>query len=192
MDQPGRVVWHRRHPKNFVQRNRAALARLIRDLEAHRKSESEKTNHPLYRAAPEGRLETRILEDPTRLDAHLDPQYLCSQAPALAAGDRGGIDSLGVTRRGRLVVIELKASADIQLPIQAVDYWLRVRRHQREGNFQRNGSFTGVELDPRPPMVWLVALGLQFHSATDKLLKYLSPEIQIMRIGVNEKWRQEI
>jgi len=91
-----------------------------------------------------------------------------------------------------LVVIELKASEDIQLPIRAVDYWLRVRRHQREGNFRRHGYFAGIELDPKPPMVWLVAPGLRFHAATDKLLKYLSPEIQITRIGLNENWRRRI
>ena len=88
-----------------------------------------------------------IREDPTKLDAQLDPRYLYSQLPAFAAGDRGVLDLLGVTRRGRLVVIELKASEDIQLPIQAVDYWLRVRRHQREGDFQRYGYFPGIELD---------------------------------------------
>ena len=87
-------------------------------------------------------------------------------------------------------MIELKASEDIQLPIQAVDYWLRVRRHQREGNFQSNGYFVDVELDPRPPLIWLVAPEFRFHSSTDTLLKYLAPEIQITRIGLNEKWRQ--
>jgi hypothetical protein len=160
------------------------------DLERHRRSETEETNHPLYRSAPERWLETLILEDSTKLDAQLDPRHLYSQIPALAAGDRGVIDLLGVTLRGRLVVIELKASEDIQLPIQAVDYWLRVRRHQREGNFQRNGYFAGVELDPRPPLVWLVAPGLRFHPSTDTLLKYLAPEIQITRIGLNENWRR--
>ena len=168
------------------------LTRLIRNLERHRNPEAEKINHPLYRAAPERWLETLILEDPARLDAHLVPEHLYSQVPALAAGDRGVIDLLGVTKRGRLVVIELKASEDIQLPIQAVDYWLRVRRHQREGNFQRHGYFAGIELDPKPPMVWLVAPGLRFHAVTDKLLKYLSPEIQITRIGLNENWRRGI
>ncbi|HTP44638.1 MAG TPA: hypothetical protein VMJ13_08735, partial [Candidatus Acidoferrum sp.] len=115
-----------------------------------------------------------------------------SQVPALAAGDRGVLDLLGVTRRGRLVVIELKASEDIQLPIQAVDYWLRVRRHQRDGDFQRFGYFSGIELDPKPPLVWLVAPGLRFHPATDALLRYLGPEIDITRIGVNENWRRGI
>jgi hypothetical protein len=166
------------------------LMRLIRNLERHRNPETEKTNHALYRAAPERWLETLIMEDPTRLDAHLDTKHLYSQVPALAAGDRGVIDLLGVTKRGRLVVIELKASEDIQLPIQAVDYWLRVRRHQHEGSFQRDWYFAGIELDGKPPLVWLVAPGLRFHSATEKLLKYLSPEIQITRIGLNENWRR--
>ena len=41
-------------------------------------------------------------------------------------------------------------------------------------------------------MVWLVAPGLRFHSATDTLLRYLVPEIQITRIGLNENWRRGI
>jgi len=94
-----------------------------------------------------------------------------------------------VTWRGRLVVIELKASEDIQLPIQAVDYWLRVRRHQREGCFERFGYFSDLKLDPQPPLVWLVAPGLRFHSATDPPLRYLTPEIHVTRIGLNENWR---
>jgi hypothetical protein len=167
-----------------------ALKRLLRDLDLHRRSDGEEMNHPLYRRAPERWLETLILEDPTKLDAQLNPEHLYSQVPALAAGDRGVIDLLGVTLRGRLVVFELKASEDIQLPIQAVDYWLRVRRHQREGNFQRNGYFVGVELDPKPPLIWLVAPGLRFHPSTDTLLKYLAPEIQITRVGLNENWRR--
>jgi hypothetical protein len=166
------------------------LTRLIRSLERCREPQTEKTNHALYRAVPERWLETLILEDPSGLDAHLDAKHLYSQVPALAAGDRGVIDLLGVTTRGRLVVIELKASEDIQLPVQAVDYWLRVRRHQQEGNFQRHGYFAGIELDDKPPMVWLVAPGLRFHSAIEKLLKYLSPGIQITRIGLNENWRR--
>jgi hypothetical protein len=176
--------------RRLSEETEAALERLLRQLELHRSSLAEETNHPLYRAAPERWLETLVLEDATRLDAQLVPSHLYSQVPALSAGDRGVLDLLGVTRRGRLVVIELKASEDIQMPIQAVDYWLRVRRHQREGDFQRNGYFSGVEIDPQPPLVWLVAPGLRFHPATDTLLKYLSPEIQVTRIGLAENWRR--
>ena len=102
------------------------------------------------------------------------------------------MDLLGVTRAGRLVIIELKASEDLQLPLQAVDYWLRVRAHHREGDFPRYGYFTGVELDPRPPLVWLVAPGLRFHAAVEIIQRHLSPEIQITRIGLNENWRRGI
>jgi hypothetical protein len=167
-----------------------ALEKLLQQLELHRNPLTEQTSHALYRKAPERWIETMIREDPTKLDARLDARYLYSQLPAFTAGSRGILDLLGVTRHGQLVVIELKASEDIQLSIQAVDYWLRVRRHQREGDFERYGYFPGIELDSQPPQVWLVAPGFQFHSATEILLKYLSPEIHVTRIGLNENWRR--
>jgi hypothetical protein len=166
------------------------LERLIAKLGMQRDSLGSETNSRNYRAAPERWLESLVLEDCTRLDASLDPRYLYSQVPALAAGDRGILDLLGVTRRGRLVVIELKASEDIQLPMQAVDYWLRVRRHQRDGDFERYGYFSGIILDPKPPLVYLVAPALRFHPTTDTLLRYLSAEICVSRIGLNENWRR--
>jgi hypothetical protein len=169
-----------------------ALEQLVRQLVLHRSPLASDTRHSLYRAAPERWLETLLLEEPDRLDAQLDAAHLYSQVPALAAGDRGVIDLLGITRRGRLVVIELKASEDIQLTIQALDYWLRVRRHQLSGDFHRYGYFAGVEIDPRPPLVWLVAPGLHFHPATATLVRYFSPEIQVTRIGLNENWRRGV
>jgi hypothetical protein len=176
----------------FTGANGAKLERLVHQLDLHRSSLAEDTNHPLYRAAAERWLETLVLGDSSRLDAQLDPRFLYSQTPAFAAGDRGVMDLLGVTRAGRLVVIELKASEDLHLPLQAVDYWLRVRAHHREGDFPRYGYFTGVELDPRPPLVWLVAPGLRFHAAVELIQRYLSPEIQVTRIGLNENWRRGI
>lgn len=168
------------------------LRKLLRDLNLHRNPMASGTHHRLFRNWPERWLESVVLEDPAKLDAILDPRHFYSQVPAFAAGDRAIPDLLGITRQGRLVVIELKASEDIHLPLQAVDYWLRVRRHQREGDFQRYGYFEGVEIDPRPPVVWLVAPTFHFHSATEILLKYMSPEIQISRIGLNEDWRRGI
>jgi hypothetical protein len=167
-----------------------ALDHLVRRIDLHRNCLATETNHPLYRAAPERWMETLAIQDPTRIDAQLDAAYLYSQPPAPGAGERGVIDLLGVTRRGRLVVIELKASEDMQLPIQAVEYWLRVRRHQRDGDFERYGYFAGKEIDSKPPLVWLVAPALRFHSSTETILKYLSPEIQVTRIGLGENWRR--
>ena len=164
---------------------------LIRQLDLHRSGLSEDPGHPLYRAAPERWLETLVMSDPAKLDARLDPRYLYSQVPAVAA-DRGLLDLLGVTHDGRLVVIELKASEDIHLPLQAVDYWLRVRRHQREGDFPVYGYFPGVALDQRPPLLWLVSPGLRFHPTTDAMVAQLAAEIPLTRISLNEKWRRGI
>ena len=178
--------------EKLTEETEPALDRLMRRLDLHRSPLASETNHRLYRDAPERWLETLVLEDSSKLDAQLDPNHLYSQVPAIAAGDRRVLDLLGITRRGRLVVIELKASEDIQMPIQAVDYWLRVRRHQREGDFERNGYFAGMEIDPQPPLVWLAAPALRFHSATETLLKYLLPEIRVTRIGLNENWRRGV
>jgi hypothetical protein len=169
---------------------RPQLGKLIRRLDLHRSSSAEDVNHPFYRASPERWLETLILRDPLKLEARLDPQYVYSQVPAISGADRGVIDLIGVTRDGRLVVIELKASEDIHLPLQAVDYWLRVRQHHREGDFSRYGYFAGITFDAKPPLLWLVSPGLRFHPTTDTLLKYLSTEIQITRIGLSESWRR--
>jgi hypothetical protein len=168
------------------------LEEIVRELAARRHAAAEELHHTLYRAAAERWLETKLFADPTCLDAQLDARHLYSQVPALSAGDRGVIDLLGVTRAGRLVVIELKASEDLQLPLQALDYWLRVRRHHAQGDFPRYGYFTGVELDPRPPLMWLAAPGLRFHPMTDVLLRYLAPEVQVTRVGLNEGWRHKV
>ena len=100
------------------------------------------------------------------------------------------IDLLGVTLEGRLVIMELKASEDIQIAIQAVDYWLRVRWHQRQDNFHRFGYFTRIELQSKAPLLLLVAPGLRFHPALDCILPFLSGELEVMRVGLNENWRQ--
>jgi len=169
--------------------NERAFERLLHQLDLQRSPLASDTNHALDRGAAERWLESIVLEAPAKLDAPLDIRHFYSQVPALAAGDRGMLDLLAITRQGRLVVIELKASEDLQLPVQAVDYWLRVRRHQREGDFQRDGYFAGVPIDPQPLLVWLGSPGLRFHCATDTLLKYLAPEIRVTRIGLAENWR---
>jgi hypothetical protein len=168
------------------------LKKLLGNLELHRNPAANPANHSFYRAAPERWLENIVLSDPCQLDAQLDPNFLYSQVPALSDSDRGIIDLLGVTRQRRLVVIELKASEEIHLPLQAMDYWLRVRAHLANGDFERGGYFAGIELDPSPPFVWLVAPALRFHPANETVLRYLSPEIQLTRIGLNENWRRKL
>jgi hypothetical protein len=168
------------------------LEKLVHQLETHRHPLAADTKHRLYRAQPERWLETMVAADPARVDARLDARHVYSQVPASSAGDRGILDLLGVTRDARLTVLELKASEDIQLVMQAVDYWLRVRWHHQRDDFRRNGYFPDIELQPKPPLLFLVAPGFQFHPASDVLLRYLSPEIEVVRVGLAENWRSGV
>jgi len=131
-----------------------------------------------------------VREDVTRVDAGRDARYVYSQVFASSGGEHGILDLLTVTRSGRLAILKLKASEHIHLPLQAADYWLRVRKHMDRGEIARFGYFPGVELQAIPPLVYLVAPALRFHPSTDDLLKYLSPELEVVRVGLAESWRR--
>jgi hypothetical protein len=133
---------------------------------------------------PEARLEARIRRAPHLIDAELRPTPIYGQVPAWAARDRDVIDLLAVGQDGRLAVVELKASADIHLPLQALDYWLRVEWHQRQGDFSRAGYFPGIGLSSAPPRLLLVAPALQFHPSTETILRHFSSRIEVERIGL--------
>jgi hypothetical protein len=171
---------------------RPAVKRLLHDLEIYRHPLASDTRHSLYRAQPERWLESLIRADVTRIDAALDPRFVYAQVFANAGGEHGILDLLTITSTGRLAILELKASEHLHLPLQAADYWLRIRRHLEQGDFSRYGYFPGVELQATPPLVYLVAPALRFHPATDVLLRYLSPELEIVRVGLAESWRRGI
>jgi hypothetical protein len=166
------------------------LEALVRQLETHRHPLAADTRQRFYRAQPERWLETLVAADPARIDARLDPRNIYTQVPAFSSGDRGMIDLLGATREGRLAILELKASEDIQLVMQGVDYWLRVRFHHDQDDFHRYGYFPEMQLSAKPPLLYLVAPGFQFHPSMDIVLRYLSPEIEIARIALAENWRR--
>src|SRR5258708_1501621 len=167
-----------------------ALKQLLHDLEVHRHPLASDTRHSLYRVQPERWLESLVREDVTRIDALLDQRFVYAQVLANAGGQHGILDLLTVTRSGRLAIIELKASEHIHLPLQAADYWLRVRRQLQSGEIARYGYFPGVELQHTSPPSHLIAPAVRFHPATDGLLNYLSPELEIVRVGLAESWRR--
>jgi hypothetical protein len=141
---------------------------------------------------PEAMLEAIVRTNPALFDAKLLPEPVYGQVPAMAGGERGVIDLLAATVAGRLAVLELKASADIHLPLQALDYWLRVRWHQECGDFARHGYFPGLALDPSPPRLIFIAPALQFHPSTETLLRYFSPRVEVTRIGLAVEWKQDL
>ncbi|MBS1840225.1 MAG: hypothetical protein JSS69_01435 [Acidobacteria bacterium] len=172
--------------------NRLALKQLLQELETHRHPLASDGMHPQFRAQPERWLETLVREDVTRIDIALDPRFAYAQVLANAGGDHGILDILAVTRTGRLAILELKCTEFLNLPLQAADYWLRIKRHLDHGNIARYGYFPGVELQSAPPIVYLVAPALRFHPAIDAILRSLSPQLEIVRVGLAENWRRGI
>lgn len=159
---------------------------------------------PLYRMQPERWLESVLRRDVTALDERLDSAHVYTQVPAFAASDRGMLDLLGVDRDGRLAVIELKADDDLQLAMQGLDYWVRVRWHHMQtgdasgqssfglGEFQRHGYFNGLRLSADAPRLYLVAPALRIHPATETVLRYLSPRVEWELVALDERWRERV
>lgn len=166
------------------------VAERLDELRRFRQSHAPDARHPLYRAQAERWLESLIMEDPARIEPRLDPRFVYSQVPAFSFTDRAVLDLLGATRDGRLVVLELKVDEDLQLLPQALDYWLRVRWHREQGDLEALGYFPGLHLADRLPLLYLVAPGLRFHPATETLLRFVSQEVEVVRVGLNENWRQ--
>jgi hypothetical protein len=155
-----------------------------------RSAGAEDLQHPLYTQYSEGWLESAVRADPQAVDATLQPGLLYAQVPVFSSPHRDVIDLLGVDCHGRLTVVELKVSPDVQLPFQALDYWMRVNRHLQAGDFERLGYFSGVTLRRDTPRILLVAPALAFHSTSETILSCLRPDIGVTRIGLAADWRR--
>ena len=144
----------------------------------------------VYQQNPEAWLESAVRANLSTIDASLVPHPLYGQVPAIAGQDRTVLDLLAVDHTGRLAVLELKAAQDLHLPLQALDYWLRVKWHLDRGEFSRYGYFPGIELRRDPPRLFLIAPSLEFHPTTETILRYLGPEVEVIRIGLSADWRE--
>jgi hypothetical protein len=160
---------------------------------------------PLFRLQPERWLEARLRAEISELLPGLRGDQLYSQVPALSTGDRGLLDLLTLDRNGRLTVIELKADEDLHLPLQALDYWIRVRalnndRQPAAGNeggrpltaFERQGYFAGAEVSELAPRLLLAGPALRIHPANEPVLRYFSPQVEWELIALTEHWRREL
>lgn len=170
--------------QNFMQ-----LENLVREILIYRCAASPDLRHPFYRLRTEAWLESLLHRDIRALDATLDPRFVYAQVPAWIGDERSILDLLTVNHQGRLVVIELKAAEDAQLPLQGLDYWLRVEQARVRGEFARRGLFAGIELADAPPLLYLVAPRLRFHRSFNLIANCIVPEVEAYRIGLNTNWR---
>lgn len=164
------------------------LELLIEELSKARRAGSR---HPLARAHEEAWLESNLIGQIRDL-LPVRGNCIYPQVPSFAGEERKIIDLLTVTNSGRLAVIEIKASADPDLPFQAFDYWLAVERHRKAGDFTSNGYFKGIEIRDEPALLVMVAPLLSFHRTLDRLTGFLPRELPMMQIGINQAWKQEI
>jgi hypothetical protein len=172
--------------------NLREIETLACELVRVRSGEAQDRHHPLYTRNPESWLESQVRAHIEQLDPTLSEAPIYGQVPAFAAAERGVIDLLAVDRAGRLAVIELKASADIDLPCQALDYWLRVKWHLDRNEFAGNGYFPGTELRADPPRLLLVAPALEFHPSNERILRFFSRQVAVERLGVGLDWQKQL
>ncbi len=172
--------------------NLREIENLAREIACLRSHEASDRLNPLYLRQPEAWLESQARGHLDELDASLLPAPVYGQVPAFAGGDRGVLDLLAADREGRLAVIELKAGEDIHLPLQALDYWMRVRWHAARGDFSARGYFPGLPLRNQPPRLMLVSPALEVHPANDCVLRFFSPRIEVERLGVGVEWQQKL
>jgi hypothetical protein len=175
---------------------RALFTDLVERLFSRRHPEGNALD-PLFRLQPERWLESLLRSRLPDIEPSLRREFLYSQVPAFSAGDRGMLDLLTIDRNGRLMVVELKAEDDLHLPLQGLDYWIRVHwlnipRKDGKGEFERFGYFPGTEISEQSPVLCLIAPVLHIHPANEIVLRYLSSRVEWQFVAISEHWRGEL
>jgi hypothetical protein len=165
------------------------IERVIQEVDQARRYGSR---HPLARAHEERWLESNLLAQIRQLVPSVDVRHVYPQVPSFAGEERNIIDLLTVTGEGRLVVIEIKASADPDLPFQAFDYWLAVERHRKSNDFLMKGYFKGCQLKDQPAVLVLVAPLLAYHRSAGRLISVLPDSVPLLEIGINQNWKRRV
>jgi hypothetical protein len=165
------------------------LERVIVELDQARRYGSR---HPLARAHEERWLESNVIGAIRLLIPSVDARHVYPQVPSFIGEERNIIDLLTITAEGRLVVIEIKASPDPDLPFQALDYWIAVERHRKAGDFAGKGYFPGCMLRDQPALLVLIAPLLSYHKTSGQFIELLPPGFPLMEIGINQSWKREI
>ena len=165
------------------------LDKVVREVDQARRLGSR---HPLARAYEERWLESNLIGQIRQLLPSVHAEHVYPQVPSFIGEDRNIIDLLTVTRDGRLVVVEIKASADPDLPFQAFDYWLAVERHRQANDFTTKGYFKGCRLVDQPAVLVLVAPLLTYHRNMGKLISALPNSVPLLQIGINQGWKRDV
>lgn len=173
-------------------RNFDRVVALAREILRMRSAPPPDNHNPLYTKYPERWLESQVRRAIDEIDARLIERPIYAHVPAVSGRERGVIDLLARDIDGRLAILELKASEDIHLPLQGLDYWMRAKWHLERGRFCEQGYFGNEHLSAKSPRLLFVAPALEFHPTTETILQFFAPEVPVERIGISEGWRHEL
>ena len=141
---------------------------------------------------PELWLEELLCQDVSRIDHLLDNLSVYRQVFSFVGADRGILDILTWTRNGRLAVLELKMQEDVNFVLQGLDYWMRVQWLNDRSQLQKFGYFPHRPLSSRSPLLYLISPAFRFHSTTDGVARYLSPQVEVIKVGIAPARRRGI
>ncbi len=173
-------------------RNFDRVTALAREILSLRSAPPPDSRHPLYTQYPERWLESQVRRAIPEIDPRLVATPIYTHVLAESGRERGIIDLLARDIDGRTAILELKASEDIHLPLQGLDYWMRVKWSLERGRFREKGYFAGERLADRAPRLLLVAPALEFHPTTETILQFFAPEVPVERVGVSADWRRKL
>jgi hypothetical protein len=88
--------------------------------------------------------------------------------------------------------MELKVDPDPGLLMQALDYWDRVDRHNRDNEFERRGYFAGITVAKTRPFLYLVAPVLAFQKQLEEQVAMTHCSAEIFKISVGMNWRRKL
>ena len=97
-------------------------------------------------------------------------------------------------------MMEVKVAEDLHLPMQGLDYWMRLRAlHGRAadvetglGKLQRLGYFPRTRLSAEVPLLYLLAPALRIHPAVEVVLRHFDPQVPWRLVALDERWRERV
>lgn len=150
--------------------NFSQVIQFAQELATFRNPRAKTRSHPLYRALPERWLESQLRRHIAALDPSLGHNPIFGQSIATQGIDRGIIDLLTLDQSGRLVIIEVKETSSLQLPIQSLDYWTQVVGQIQTHPESIQRLFPAQRISRSSPRLLLIAPSLGFHPTTEHLL----------------------
>lgn len=170
--------------------NTLEFTTLVTEISYYRQAHSPNKQHLYYRSKAEAWLEKVISQNISILDPNIISRYVYRQVPIIKQTHKF-IDLLAVSRDGQLVIIELKAVEDFEVPFQALDYWLRVEWYRLRGDFERN-YFPKIKLKNAPALLYLVMPRLRCHKDLLTIASFIDQKVPLHRIAINDNWRQSL